>query len=216
MFHGSMCLCLPVPLCPSLCLILCVCVSVCLSLSLSLSRSLALALALTAYATMRARGASPSSRALRRDANMTAAAPSLTWLLLPAVVDPSGLNAGLSFASDAAVASARTPSSCAMAGPGWRSSSSSWQRRNADGWQREVWEDMKRDDVRMRVCVCAWGCAKVRVRGKKSLSLAQCSCCWSRAQESVCTTLRFLAVCWVLFPPPSHERVRQVRRATAP
>mmetsp|Transcript_17349 Transcript_17349/g.30577 ORF Transcript_17349/g.30577 Transcript_17349/m.30577 type:complete len:239 (+) Transcript_17349:364-1080(+) len=56
----------------------------------------------------------PSSLALERFMRSTAAAPSLTWLALPAVVDPSFLNAPLSFASPSRVVPARGPSSLLM------------------------------------------------------------------------------------------------------
>ncbi len=53
----------------------------------------------------------PSSSALALLATTTAAAPSEIWEADPAVIVPSGSNAGRSFASDSAVVSPRTPSS---------------------------------------------------------------------------------------------------------
>src|ERR1043165_3731914 len=50
-----------------------------------------------AWATIRAIGSTPSSRARRNDVTTTADAPSLTPGALPAVTVPSGLNAGFSF-----------------------------------------------------------------------------------------------------------------------
>ena len=58
-----------------------------------------------------ARIGAPSSSAFRRDMTTTAAAPSEIWDAEPAVIVPSGANAGRSFASDSAVVSGRTPSS---------------------------------------------------------------------------------------------------------
>mmetsp|Transcript_3178 Transcript_3178/g.8233 ORF Transcript_3178/g.8233 Transcript_3178/m.8233 type:complete len:203 (+) Transcript_3178:829-1437(+) len=56
-------------------------------------------------------GRSPSSSALRRDMSSTAAAPSLTWLDVPAVTEPPSLNTGLSLARRSTVVPARGPSS---------------------------------------------------------------------------------------------------------
>ena len=64
---------------------------------------------------MRARGVSPSSAAFSGVISSSAAAPSLIWLLLPAVITPSGLKAGWSAASFSSVVSRRMPSSRAEA-----------------------------------------------------------------------------------------------------
>ena len=52
---------------------------------------------------------SPSASAFSRAISSTAAAPSEIWELLPAVIFPSGLNAGFSFASASRVVSGRIP-----------------------------------------------------------------------------------------------------------
>ena len=61
------------------------------------------------WSTIRARGVSPSSRALSADISSTAAAPSEICEALPAVTLPSGLNAGLSAASASRLESGRMP-----------------------------------------------------------------------------------------------------------
>ncbi len=75
----------------------------------------------TANEWKRARGFRPSWAARSSEAMRTAAAPSVIWDELPAVMTPSGLNAGLSVASFSTVLSGRIPSSaltsCAPSGP---------------------------------------------------------------------------------------------------
>ncbi len=61
----------------------------------------------------RARGSSPSCDAFFSDATSTAAEPSTIWLEFPAVVLPSGTNAGWSSASFSIVVPRRTASSTA-------------------------------------------------------------------------------------------------------
>ena len=61
------------------------------------------------WSTMRARGVSPSAFALSADISSTAAAPSEICEALPAVILPSGLNAGLSCESFSSVVSGRMP-----------------------------------------------------------------------------------------------------------
>ena len=64
-----------------------------------------------AWATMRARGLSPSAFALSAVMMRTAAAPSLIWLELPAVTTPSSWKEGLSCAIFSRDGGMRTPSS---------------------------------------------------------------------------------------------------------
>lgn len=66
---------------------------------------------LTAYWTNLAKIGSPSFSATDLLAKTTAAAPSVTCELLPAVVVPSFLKAGFSFPKDSRVVSFRIPSS---------------------------------------------------------------------------------------------------------
>ena len=68
-------------------------------------------------ATMRARGAMPSSRARVSDITTTAAAPSFNGHELPAVTFPPGLNTGSSSASFSSVERRRGPSSAATSRP---------------------------------------------------------------------------------------------------
>ena len=67
--------------------------------------------ATTPCAPISARIGAPSSSALARHMTTTAAAPSEIWLAEPAVMVPSGANAGRSLASACAVVPGRTPSS---------------------------------------------------------------------------------------------------------
>ena len=62
----------------------------------------------------RARGVRPSSFAFSSLMMSTAAAPSVICDELPAVITPSGLNAGFSVASFSIDESGRMPSSCAI------------------------------------------------------------------------------------------------------
>ena len=62
----------------------------------------------------------PSSLALLLRARRTAAAPSVTWLALPAVVDPSGLQAGFSFERTSMVVPLQMPSSLSTTHPSGR------------------------------------------------------------------------------------------------
>ncbi|KAF4504581.1 hypothetical protein G6O67_008018 [Ophiocordyceps sinensis] len=57
------------------------------------------------------RSASPSAAAVLRSVSRAAAAPSETWLELPAVAEPEGENAGSSRARPAAETPSRMPSS---------------------------------------------------------------------------------------------------------
>ena len=61
------------------------------------------------WSTIRARGVSPSALALSADISSTAAAPSEICDELPAVILPSGLNAGLSCESFSRSVSGRMP-----------------------------------------------------------------------------------------------------------
>ena len=61
------------------------------------------------WSTIRARGVRPSASAFSRDISSTAAAPSEICDELPAVMRPSGLNAGLSWESFSSVVSGRMP-----------------------------------------------------------------------------------------------------------
>ena len=61
--------------------------------------------------TSSASGVRPSSSALARLTRTTAAAPSESWEALPAVIVPSGENAGRRRPRDSVVVSGRTPSS---------------------------------------------------------------------------------------------------------
>ena len=65
----------------------------------------------------RATGVRPSSRAFSLVVIISAAAPSLICELLPAWITPSGLNAGLSWASFSSVEPRRTPSSVSITVP---------------------------------------------------------------------------------------------------
>ena len=69
----------------------------------------------SAKAWKRARGRRPRASAFRFSITSTALAPSVIWLELPAVMTPSGLNAGLRDASFSRLVSGRTPSSVAIA-----------------------------------------------------------------------------------------------------
>ena len=68
--------------------------------------------------TIRASGSTPSARAGRLVADSSAAAPSLSGEVLPAVTVPPATNAGLSFASFSSDVSARIPSSRSRSTPG--------------------------------------------------------------------------------------------------
>ena len=61
------------------------------------------------WSMIRARGFSPSAFALSADIKSTAAAPSEICDELPAVILPSGLNAGLSWARASRLVSGRMP-----------------------------------------------------------------------------------------------------------
>ena len=61
------------------------------------------------WSRIRARGVRPSASAFSRDISSTAAAPSEICDELPAVIRPSGLNAGLSCESASRVVSGRMP-----------------------------------------------------------------------------------------------------------
>ena len=61
------------------------------------------------WSTIRARGVSPSSAAFSADISSTEAAPSEICEALPAVILPSGLNAGLRPASVSMLVSGRMP-----------------------------------------------------------------------------------------------------------
>ncbi len=73
--------------------------------------------AVTPEDTMRASGVMPSSAARVSLITITAAAPSLSGQLLPAVTLPSGRKAGFSSASFSTVVSGRGPSSLETAVP---------------------------------------------------------------------------------------------------
>ena len=91
------------------------------------------------WSTIRARGVSPSCSAFSRDMSSTAAAPSEICDELPAVILPSGLNAGLSCESFSRLVSGRMPWSVTYVSPlTWNGTISRSKRPSSVAWCGEA------------------------------------------------------------------------------